>query len=88
MSDVLQMNEYSRVEAMLKHSRKALLQRQNKPLAKHANETLGVGVDERREAAQAGLRALDHEKPANSYADLVCCDSAPTPNDCAYGVQQ
>lgn len=57
-----------------------MLQRQNKPLAKHASETLGVGADERQEAAQSGQCALDHEKPANNKADPVCCDSVPTPN--------
>lgn len=74
------MKAAGRIEAMLKHSRKKMLQRQNKPLEKHASETLGVGADERQEAAQAGQCALDHEKPANNQADPVCCDSVPTPN--------
>ena len=73
-------SEQDRIEAMLKHSRKRMLQRQNKPLAQHASETLGVGADERQEAAQAGQCALDHEKPANNQADQACCDSVPTPN--------
>lgn len=68
------------LKTMLKWSRKRLLQRKCKPLAKHASETLGVGADERQEAAQAGQCALDHEKPANNQADPVCCDSVPTPN--------
>lgn len=32
-------NEQDTLEAMLKHSRKSGLQRQNKPLQKHAGET-------------------------------------------------
>jgi len=57
MSDVLQMNEYSRVEAMLKHSRKALLQRQNKPLAKHANETMNAERLRRPVCARSTMRS-------------------------------
>lgn len=48
--------EIDRLEAMLKHSRKVMLQRKNKPLAKHASETLDVGTDERRCAVLAEMR--------------------------------
>ena len=41
---------------------------------------LRVGIDESRDAGQAGPCARAHVKSANSYADFVCCDSVPTPS--------
>lgn len=72
------------LDAMLKWSRKKMLQRKHKPMAKHASETfaaaLGVGFDESRDVGQAVPCARDHVNPQNSDADSVCCDSEPTPN--------
>lgn len=56
-----------------------MLQRKNKPMAKHANEVFGVGVSESRDSVRTGQRALAHKKTENSDADLVCRDEAPTP---------
>lgn len=67
--------------ARLAWSRKQMLQRKNKPLAKHANEVFGVGVSESRESVQTGQRALAHVKADNSDADSVCRDEAPTPKE-------
>ncbi len=71
------------IGAMLRWSRKKMQQRKHKPMAKHACETIaasGVGFDERRDDEQTGPCARAHVKPTNSYADLACCDSEPTPD--------
>ena len=69
------------LEARLKWSREAMLQLKNKPLAKHATETLCVGFVESQGAVQAGQCALAHEKAANNDEELDCPDTEPTHND-------
>lgn len=50
-----------------------------------ADGVLGVGIDESRDAGQAGPCARAQVTPANSDADGVCCESVLTPNDKAQG---
>lgn len=61
----------STLEAMLKWSRKVLIQRKRKPIAQQLNEFIGVVDVENREASQIGQCALAHEKEANNDADFV-----------------
>lgn len=55
------------VGAMLRHSRKRMKQRQNKPLAKHANETLAPIVDR--------LVTVENDPTVPTYARKVAADA-------------
>jgi len=67
----------ARIKAMLKWSRKQLMQRKNRLLPKHADERFW-GTAESQGDDRAGQCALDHEKTVRHHAD-VCCDAVPHP---------
>lgn len=64
------------LKARLAWSRKQMLQRKNKPMAKHANEVFGVGPVESRDDARSGQCVM-----ANSEAVPGIREAEPTPKE-------